>query len=414
MRAKKKIAIALGVALILPAFLLVTEFTLRRFNYSLNSRDPAGSTILFYTDRLERSPDKTVSFRLYGPDATLLEKADFELNNMGLFSTRDYSYTRGENEYRIVVVGGEQTASSVADISWPDFLEDELNQQDRSKNYKVFNIAWPDAGPEHYVQYWESDGKKFDADLVIVNFPETDFYRGAVQVTAPMLYRGQRTELSPLSYRIGPGEDDIATTIVPHVVGTKVSSFRDMNAIPSRPYGFFASRAFIDDQSRVRRLQQMIVDDMINGSASGWLISRPFRGAWPIYSVWDERWFDPLPSAPRDKQAMVDMVGRAFTTLIEKTPNVIFIHNFNGAERHTRHELSAALTAQYQDIKIVDMRDLIPKGTSEDEFKSWFLASMQEKWSNLGHRVYARLVTQVVLADRSSRAKQKPMSTGPR
>lgn len=107
---------------------------------------------------------------------------------------------------------------------------------------------------------------------------------------------------------------------------------------------------------------------------------------------------------------MVDMVGRAFTSLIKKTPDIIFVHNFNGAERRARYVFSAALSEQYQDINIVDMRDFIAEDVSDDEFQSWFIPSMREKWSNSGHLVYATFVAQVVLSHRSSKADQEEKS----
>jgi hypothetical protein len=390
---KKRALLALCIAV---GVVAVSEAVLRQINYWQNAGDRTASTILFYTDRLFRKPNSDISFRLYGPNATLLASADSHLNNMGFFSRRDYVYARGPNEIRIVVLGGEQTASSVTNISWPDLLEDALNQRDSAKTYKVFNIAWPDAGPAHYPEYWQKEGRHFDPDLVIVNFVETDFYRGLP--SSPLRYRGQPTVLSPLNYRVGDGPDDVVLTMVSHVQGVRVASFRDPLAVPSRPYGFFASRTFVDDRDRVRRLQSIIVDDMIAGTTDGGLLVRALRGKSPLFSVWEERWFDPLPSSLPDKNEMVETVAHALKNLMKEMPKVLFTHNFNAAERDAKFDLTEALLARYPEIHMVDMRRNIPPGTSAATFNSWFLfPHMSEKWSDEGHRVYAKMMAAELL-----------------
>ena len=180
----------IGALIILAAVAYIAaEIALRRLTLSLSARNPELATILLYSSGIHRVPGEEISFRLYGPGAKLLIQSDVRLNNMGFFSKYDYSHERGPNEFHIVVIGGEQTASSVANFSWPDVLQHELNLRESSKRYKVFNIAWPDAGPEHYVQYWKEHGTKFDPDLVIVNFVENDFFR-TISGT-PLTYKGQ-------------------------------------------------------------------------------------------------------------------------------------------------------------------------------------------------------------------------------
>lgn len=219
--------------------------------------------MLLYSSKILRQPNKDISFRLYGLNTQLLFSADFHLNNMGFFSDHDYRYERGPHEFRIVVIGGEQTASSVANRVWPDYLEDELNKRDHSVHYKVFNIAWPDAGPEHYIKYWQDEGAKFFPDLVILNYVESDFFRPVDGVA--WRYHGQPIGYSLIEYRVGPGEDDIAAAITANSAGNPVTSFADPHAIPSHPYQFFVSQKFINDPIRIKRLQEQVVSDMIAG-----------------------------------------------------------------------------------------------------------------------------------------------------
>ena len=64
-------------------------------------------------------------------------KAHFKTNNFGMWSENNYKLKKEKNEYRILILGGEQSASSVVDISWPDFLEKKLNLKTKKKIYII-------------------------------------------------------------------------------------------------------------------------------------------------------------------------------------------------------------------------------------------------------------------------------------
>jgi hypothetical protein len=350
---------------------------------------------LFYSASIHREPRKEIAFRLYGKDAEPLAGADITLNNLGLFSRRDYAVERAPNEFRIVAIGGEQTASSVVNVSWPDFLEDELNRRDPSRPYRVINLGWPDAGPEHYVQYWRDEGVKFGADLVIVNFVEGDFYRKAAGT--PLTIKGQPIEGSLIEYRVG---DLVAKTAVAHPKGRPVTSYRDPLAVPGKPYGFFAPPELMRDPEKVRALQEQIVSDMIAGgmpSAGDLLAEAMAKRRLPSFSIAQRREFDSAPPTPVDQEKLVEFGVRNFGWLVDNVPNLLLVHNFIYYELNARWALTEAMTARAPRIKVVDPRKWIPAGTPDEELRSWYMmAHMPEKWSQEGHEAYGRLMARVV------------------
>jgi hypothetical protein len=375
------------------------ETLLREEVWRKNALIPDLWRTILYTAPIHPRPHNQILFRLYDRGAELLAKADVRLNNLGFISDHDYQYARGPNEFRIVVIGGEQTASTVVNRSWPDLLEDELNRRDASIRYKVFNIAWPDDGPAQYLNAWRKEGVKLSPDLVIVNYVESDFFRTIRG--APLTYRGHPLSHREIKYRVGPGADDVARAVVPCVPGHQATSFRHPMVIPSRPYGFFASPTFVNDPRRVRALQEQVVRDMIEGALPpfGGLALRALTGKSTSIDVAAVRNFDPLPNRPVDRARMVQYGVSTFGWLARHVPHLILTHNFNYYELGQRFELTERMLASDQHIHTVDMRQRIPAGLSDSELRSWYLIPyMGAKWSAKGHEVYGHLMADVVLS----------------
>ncbi len=367
-------------------------------------RDPDLWRMVLYSSQIQREPGRKIVFGLFGFAGKKLAESEIRLNNMGLFSTKDYQIEKSPEEFRIVVLGGEQTASSVCERSWPDFLEDELNARDPRRDYKVVNLAWPDAGPEHYVKAWQDEGARFRPDLVIVNFVETDFYRWIQG--APVTYRGHRVQYSHISYRVGA---DLARTTTARVGPWEVKSLRARLAVPARPYGFIAPPDFIRDQTKVRALQRKVVADMIAGAMPrfGLRLLRFLANGLGTPRVADLRSFDAPVLTHVDKAKLVDRPADAFGWLAANAPNVVFAHSFHHGELSAPFGLTAAMAAANPAIKVVDMRALLPKDMAPEELRSWWLIPhMGEKWSLRGHREYAKLMVRVVLERRDAPASR--------
>jgi hypothetical protein len=426
MKLRSIILVALGcTTLTIVGAFVGTELWLRQQIWEANVVDTALWNMSFYSAPIDRGvPNIDISFRFYGPHAQLQASADFHLNNRGWISPYNYKFERDPGEFRIVILGGEQAASSVASHSWPNLLQDELNRRSPSNHY-IFNCAWPDAGPQKFIQYWQTECAKYSPDLVIVNYVESDFYRIFVEAGAPTTYRGElvtgsawveygakRTLLSillnakpakPSPMRSGADGARIPLSVVRNAEPT---SMRDLNAIPSRPYGFFASRSLMDDVSRVAAIQECVVREMIEG------IYPPFGSLTyqlltdhpqAIPKVSEVRNYDiPPASKPANKTALAAAGVREFGWMVRHIPNVVFVHNFNYASLKDSYELTAAMERSDKRIKVVDMRQFIPSATTDEELKSWYLFPfMTEKWSEKGHGVYAKMMADRVQAWRA-------------
>lgn len=385
-----------------------TEFDARRSYRRANERDPKIWGALFYSAPIDRVPRQKIAFRLYGIDATPLLTADFSLNNMGLISRHDYAYGRGgADEFRILVIGGEQTASSVADVSWPDVLQDELQAKDPSRTYKVFNLGWPDAGPEHYVKYWQEEGPKFEPDLVIVNYVESDFYR-TISGT-PVTYQGQSLGWAEVTYAAGPMPDDTARLTARVVEGSPGTSFEDPRVIASRPYGFHTTGwGVLSDRAKVLAIQKQVVRDMIKGTIRR---LRPLAGKPnpPMVAVYRD--FDRQLPVPVDENALVEFGVQTFGWLARNVPNLLLTHNFNLYERRTEWTLTQRMVARDPAIKVVDMRTYAPPDATDEALEPWYwIPHMGEKWSNLGHRAMGEMMARAVL-DWQAAQRKPPASS---
>jgi hypothetical protein len=354
---------------------------------------------LFYSDTVISKPHKQISFRLYGKDAKLLLTSDLRLNNLGLFSDREYDFAKRRGEYRIVVIGQELTASSVANRSWPDFLEDELNAVEGLKafhrTFKVFNVGWPDAGFAHYEQYWNSIGKEFRPDLVVVNIAEADFWHG--MKGSPLTFKGKPIHSYQMPYKLGPSTADVALLNVSGIAPG--APLKSPDATSSWPFAIFCSRRLMDDVEKVKALQQQITDDFLEGSLPKYqpiLLGR-LLGRYRKHSLY--RKFDPLPETPADLSELVAAARKHLRAIIDDHPNVMILHNANYGEIFPKADFSVTHKLEVADptIRIIDMRDQLPVSLGEEEVKSWYwYPLMVEKWSNKGHQVYAKAVAKVV------------------
>lgn len=409
-RFKMIAAIGLLLALALPVAFFAFDSWLRAEYRRRNLEDIDIHRMILYSGRVHRKPHQTLSFRMFGLNAEMLVSADCPLNNLGYFSDHDYDLSRGPSEFRIVVIGGEQTASSVANRSWPDILEERLRATRPDVGWKVLNIAWPDAGPMHYIDYWKDPGQSLAPDLVIVNYVETDFFRNipgsALKYRGLEVGCGQGYEF-PLTYRVGPEEEDVATLMALTVKGRTVDSLRDSYAIVSRPYGLFTSRSVMDDRAKVLALQQAIVQDMIEGVAQpvGSMAMRRILGRErDIPRVHTIRNFDPAESNPPDEEKMIRLGIQDFGWLVDHVPNLVLTHNFHYYELQDEFRFTKAMTLREPKIQVIDMRKRIPPGTSDEEIRSWYLIPhMSEKWSDKGHAAYARMMCDLVLEWKAAR-----------
>jgi hypothetical protein len=399
----RKIVRPLAIALcIITGLLLAIEYKLRNDCDRANREDITLWRMVGYSQPVQRIPHSMLSFRFYGFDGEELLRADVKLNNLGLISTSDYHKEKSAGEFRIVVLGGEQTASSVADWSWPDFLQIELSNHFPGRKISVLNFAWPDAGPEHYIEYWKNEASQYQPDLVIVNFVETDFYRTING--AELTYQGQRLiHNQEVSYNINGARAKHYVSIVRGVPGP--IALVNPLVVASRPYGFILEKQFFQDPSLVKKLQETIVDQQMAGAPRthrSFLVEH-VKGAGKLNCplVSEIRNFDPPKQNPIDRDKLVQFGVRTFGLMPKVIPGVVLLHSFNYAELNQRFELTERMMAIDPQMVVHDMRKQIPSATSDNEMRSWYLQPyMGEKWSVKGHAAYAKLVADLLIAKR--------------
>ena len=88
------------------------------------------------------------------------------INSLGM-RDREYSFSKPEGVFRILVLGDSTTAQLGIKNRWADVLEDKLNSHGK---YEVLNAAVSGYNLYHYWAYLMNKGMELDPDLVITAF----------------------------------------------------------------------------------------------------------------------------------------------------------------------------------------------------------------------------------------------------
>ena len=402
---KHRISIALTIVIIgmIVATFLALEIYERKKYRSTAEKDIDIWRAVLYSDLVIRRPNAKFAFRFYGVEGEPLYQADLKLNNLGLISLRDYSKKKGSDEFRIVVLGGEQSASSVANISWPDALEDQLNREFSGANFRVLNFAWPDAGPEHYIEYWKNEVAQYSPDLVIINSPETDFYR-TIQGANPTL-RGKELVLSQ-DYRFQVDATRFLIRVAVTKDNKKEINLANENVIASRPYGIFSDGAptpidVISDSQLIKKVQRKLVEDQITASMPAFgtfTLNKIGITKSTVLPVSQVRNFDAVaPATIQDDIITAEFGVKVFGWMRRNIPNVMFIHNFHAGEIATDFRHTRKMNELDPNIQVIDMRNYLQTNISKEELSSWYMIPhMGEKFSDKGHLAYANLVANML------------------
>lgn len=107
-------------------------------------------------------------------------------NNLGFLSDLDYVFDRDPTtpEFRIVVLGESFTGPTTAAYQWVDTLEELLNASDAlriavgNRRIRTYNHGIVGAGFHSFWTQFDTAGRRFDPDLVVVNMLEVDYPRG--------------------------------------------------------------------------------------------------------------------------------------------------------------------------------------------------------------------------------------------
>ncbi|MBO6518516.1 MAG: hypothetical protein JJ900_16645 [Rhodospirillales bacterium] len=326
----KKYAIALLV-LVLAGW--VGEFAARKHFRATNAQDPSISSFIYYDQPISHGNNKEWTF-VYADGKGVRLKAYPKTNNMGYFSHRRYAPK--DQDFNIVVIGGEQTASSTVTTSWPDYLEDTLGA-----GYKVYNIGWPDAGPSKYIEYWHDAGETFKPDLVIINYVSTDFLRGPTGMSPLHRYRGSKKVASGyLPLDVDGHKFQMLVSIMEGANGGNIPEGRiftgltlaDPYVLPSRPYGVFAAKMTLENTDILNQFQARVVHDMVEGSLSvnKCMICSYVTGWGKLPSTHNIRNFDPITGMPQaDETNLLNYGEKTFGWMARNIPNIVFLKSFS-------------------------------------------------------------------------------------
>lgn len=398
-----------GVCIVLAAPILMEKYLEHTYR-EINSRDPNINNFVLYDAHVKRIENSQINFAYYTNEGIRLRSSS-NLNNLGYFSDFDYHWTapKEDNEFRIVVLGGEQTASSTVSRSWPDYLQDYLGP-----NVRVYNIGWPDAGPQHYIKYWNQVGKKIDPDIVIVNYVGTDFYRGILGARHLLRYHGLEIKgYATAKYSTIHGE---VTFNLPYTEGAeidtttpvKIAKISDPYVVPSRPYGTVVPTQLLNDETALETLRQEVVFDMIEGALNYYncLVCKWVSGK-SIKSVHELRNFDVIQLSPgASEEELIEHGKTTFGWMARNIPNSIFLRNpslpqFNTDEK-TRDfgktmTLSYKMSAADSSFQFVNMNDLLSFRDKAQLLPLTLAPFMGEKWSDKGMKVYGQMVGDLLI-----------------
>ncbi len=392
----------LSLVIITTAFSI--EIYLKNKFVEINKNDIDIWRAIVYSDLVQRKENSKFAFRLYGLNSEVLLSAEIKLNNIGLISAYDYKKFKYPNEFRIAVLGGEQSASSTSNFSWPDKLYELLIEKYPKQKFSVYNFAWPDAGPEHYIKYWKDEVSSYQPDLVIINYPETDFLRTIDG--AKLSYRGKDL-IFHQTIRVLIDEHVYTTSAAATSDNTGIIELKNPNVIVSRPYGFIAkeSKSPISatfDSDAVHRLQKKVVNDQIIGASPrfGYFLTSYLFDKQKEYQglrVSNIRNFDHIHQASSNEVDIVDFGLKHFGWLTKNIPNVILTHTFHIYEIDKEFKYTNLMMKKDPSIKVEDMRNHIPKDLNSEDLKGWFhVPHMSEKFNDKGHLEYAKMVALMI------------------
>lgn len=382
--------------------------------YQKSFNNPDNWRMILYSDlilrqKLVSGPEATyitepILYRLLGLFGIEKHSAKIVRNNIGCLSKNQYFHQADKNQKTILVLGGEQTASSVCNYSWPDKLQELLvaNQ----KNTRVINLAWPDAGPAHYWEYLEKEGYLFKPDLIVVNYTEMDFYRNLKGAELRFYGRDCKNENEIIHYEIRGTDKTAFLSARGHVLSSDFSSLRSKDLCPSRPWGMFLDRNLIQDDSKIDDLQVRVVNDFIKGAWEAlpeWIqyrksIEPRFEYDPKTHDAHDVKQFDVPAEQKIPEEDCVNFVFQYFKKILSFGPPVLFLHNFHMYEMNASWSLTDRLRKKDSSLTLVDMRKEYKKSVfSKIPIQEFYMfPELSEKWNERGHDMYANLVEKMV------------------
>ena len=332
--------------------------------------------------------NRNIDYWIYSKEGDVIHHSTSRTNNVGLLSPKHYTLDRVAGEFRICVLGDEQTVSTLDEISWPDFLEDYLNEDHtflermNVSKCKVFNFGWPDSGFPVWEKVYFEKVRPLQPDLVVLNFVGHSFER-LIQ-GRPATLGGRPAAGHVAEYKVGenPGDKAYLWVACADTEDNSVTpSLRNPDCICGTFFQVYVPRTLGHDKEKMRQLREMLLED---------LTSVPKGQRVELIS--------PAPDVV-DKGRLVIEAYKYLKRIYEAQPNLIITRNLWRREMFELGKLddmTEMLRALAPELGIVPLQERLPPDTSEDEVKTWYLPHDGSKWSLAGHKAYASLVAKVV------------------
>lgn len=339
--------------------------------------------------------NRDVYFWIYGANGELLHHNVRHINNVGLFSQKDYRLEKEPGDFLICVLGDEQSTSTLNEVSWPELLEDLLNAdvgffQDKPfKRFKVLNYSWPDSGFPIWAKVFEEKIAKLSPDLVILNFLEHSFER--LIHGKPATLGGKSVLGQAVEYRLGDGPRDkayvwVACSGSPSESGAP--SLRNAHCNPASTFQVYLPKEMGMDPSKMAKLREMLVADLKS-------IPKGKR----------DQFSSPPPDAV-GKEKLVTSATSYLRMIAQKQSNFLIARNFFACHlnfpRVPLDDMTKMLIEKNPDLNIILMRDKVPQNGMGVDVDTWYLPHDHSKWSYEGHKQYASLLAHEVKVQTSS------------
>jgi lysophospholipase L1-like esterase len=332
------------------------------------------------------APNSVVHQRLYDRDNNFTHESTIRVNNAGHIELSDDTIAKPEGEFRIAAIGDSFTATTVSESTWAERLEAILNRSDdlkRSlgkKTFKVMNFGLDGTGIVQWPSVYETKVRKYQPDLVIVNFIGNDIFRRFVfRATIPQRGYAETIACTSLPAILQNRDCQSALAfVVPAEVGNDKGKLAEI-----KRSAFEADVRSLPWVSPRPELLAVVTRGRL-GFRDTLEMSHPSL-AYPLGPAKSGLVQDPLEAVKLSLKALRVIKAQHPATMILFHPTI---------EQCLSRETPDAvrlLMEQGADLWIQNMLEALPRA-SEAEIKEWYNLPADAHPSSYGAEIYARAV----------------------
>ena len=326
-----------------------------------------------------------LKFWWFSPTGEIIHENAVHLNNLGLISKRD-STVKNTNKgyYRIAVLGDEMTGATTSNVSWPDSLNEFLNENRPDQRYfEVLNFGHLDTGIHEWKKIWQERVRFFDIDLLIVNIADHTLRRVG-EIFSDISHWDKLSGFRYVTYNLPSGLK--AATWIYSPEGA--DELKHPSSYTSKLLTFWLPEELAKDKRQVALLRDLVIDDYVEGAdfenCTDYLNPREVSH----------------PKLPEYKtEEIFDWVSSHLNWFQKNVPNVMFLMNpwlphFIDYNNFPNMDFLETLKPN---VRVHDMRRSYKLWGVHDDISLLYSPHANEKWSDEGHRLYGEAVGLKVL-----------------